>query len=103
MACSCFLSLVYSFSSDSWDLPFFLYSSSLLCPEHRYPVYAMLDLLFFYLFLLEYYYFSTSNLFVPLPLPYLGYCGVRSSQALQKSEIVPLPLFNSEFPFIVKM
>jgi len=38
----------------------------------------------------------------PLPLPYFGYCGVRSSQALPKSEIVPLPLFNSEFPFIVE-
>ena len=39
----------------------------------------------------------------PLPLPYFGYCGVRSSQALQKSKIVPLPLINSEFPSIVKM
>lgn len=96
------LSLVYSFSSDSWDLPFFyillhcfalsIDTPFMQCSTFCFSISSYSSIIIF----------LTSNLFIPLPLPYFGYCGVRSSQALQKSKTVPLPLFDSEFPFIIE-
>jgi len=103
MAFSCFLSLIYSFSSDSWDLPVFIYSSSLLCPEHRYPVYAILDLLFFHLFLLEYYYFFDLKPFCsPTSALFLAIAVFVVVKHCKNPKSYLFPCFNSEYPFIVE-